>query len=258
MFGQLIDILVKRDSDRKEIIYLFLKVLFTGALTAYFYEAIRGPFDIISITNFGDIVNYFIKGDAIITFGLFYITWTVSYEITSIMASILAFWLSSKLYEVIQSLVHNPNQLTFEIERSQSFKKWAKRYVYLFNIIDIIEIENNEVKAGRQFYKFYDYLIDIDEDKKAVDKGDFIDTMVLCLQFVVLYNLLDLDFLTVNIWVLILAILIVTILLFFSFMAYVLATMVDIKHGRLLKLMNKIEPDYYTEDEKKETSKKEE
>jgi|GEM_PF-6167856 len=171
MFGQLIDILVKRDSDRKEIIYLFLKVLFTGALTAYFYESIRGPFRIISITNFSDIINYFIKGDAIITFGLFYLTWIVSFEVTFISASILASWLSSKLYEMIQALVNNPSQLTFEIERRKSLKKWAQSFLYFFNVIDIIEIENNEVKAGRQFYKFYDYLIDIDKNKKAVDKA---------------------------------------------------------------------------------------
>ena len=97
MFGQLIDILVKRDSDRKEIIYLLLKVLFTGALTAYFYEKLRGPFEVISIINFSDVVDYFIKGEAIITFGIFYLMWTVSYEIISILTSILAFWLSSKL-----------------------------------------------------------------------------------------------------------------------------------------------------------------
>jgi|GEM_PF-4625795 len=80
--------------------------------------------------------------------------------------------------------------------------------------------------------------------------------MVLCFQFIVLYNLLGLGFLTINIGVLILAIVIMTFLLFFSFMAYVLATMVDIKHGRLLKLMSKIDPDYYTENEEKETKEK--
>lgn len=249
MFGQLIDILVKRDSDRKEIIYLFLKILFTSALTAYFYEKLRGPFEIISIANIGDIVNYFIKGEAIITFGIFYLTWTVSYEIVSLLTSVLASWLSSKLYEGIQYLVNNPDFLSLEIEKNTSVRKWFQWYVYVFNVIDIIEIENNEVKAGRQFYKFYDYLIDIDEGRKNVDKGDFIDTLVLCLQFIILYNVLDLNFLTINIWVLILSILIIFVLLCYSFLAYVLAIMVDVKHGRLLKLMNKIEPDYYTDNE---------
>jgi hypothetical protein len=244
MFGQIIDLLVKHDDERRRISFLFLKLLFTGTIAAYLYCDIFGTYFIISITNFKALADFLIHGKAFICFALFYIIWSITYGLISFVMIYFAIWLSSKLYHFLQLLINNPDKIKVEISDHKQLQKLARFYVHIFNIVDIIEIEKETVMPGKSFYKFYDYLIDIENGKKSVSSREFTDTIALTLQFVIIYNILGLDFLSSSVWLLLAAILISTYLTFASIAATTLSMLVDIKHGRLMNLMEKIEPNY--------------
>lgn len=244
MFGQIIDLLVKQDDERRRISFLFLKLLFTVTITAKLYNCIYGTYDIISITDFKSLIDFFIHGTAIVSFALFYFVWSISFGLTSFILSFSGIWLSTLIYEILNKVINDPQQLVTEISKNKTLQKLAKIYVWLFNTVDIVEIENNSVKPGTNFYKFYDYLLDIENEKKAVSSKEFSDTITLIMQFIVIYNLLDFHFLSYSWWLAVLTIVILCLLTFGSLVAHVLATMVDIKHSRLLNLMEKLEPNY--------------
>lgn len=242
IFGQIIELLVKQDDERRRISFLFLKILFTVTITAKLYSCIYGTYDNISITDFKSLVDFFIHGTAIVCFALFYFVWFISFRPTSFIFSFIGMWLSTKIYEILNKIINDNDlqQHVTEISKNKTLQKLAKIYVW----IDIIEIENNSVKPGTNFHKLYDYLSDIKNGKKTVNSEEFSDTITLIIQFIVIYNLLDFHFLSYSWWLVILTIIILCLLTVGSLVAHVLATMVDIKHSRLLNLMEKLKPDY--------------
>lgn len=244
MFGQIIDLLVKQDDERRRISFLFLKLLFTGTIAAYLYNDIFGKYYILSITDFKALTDFFIHGKAFICFSLFYLIWSVTYNLTSFVIIYFAMWLSSKLYDLLQLLISNPDKIAVEISRDKKLQKLARFYVQIFNIVDILEIENDTAKPGKSFYKFYDYLLDIESGKKTVSSNEFTDTVALIMQFAIIYNILGLNFLSASAWLWVATILIVTFMTVSSIIATTLSMLVDIKHSRLMNLMEKLEPNY--------------
>jgi len=243
MFGQIIDLLVKQDDERRRISFLFLKLLFCGTIAAKIYSDIFGAYDVISFTDLKALADFFIHGTAFICFALFYLVWTVSYGLTSFILTYFAMWLAAKLYDLLFLLINNPDKITDEITKNKPLRKLAGFFVQFFNIVDILEIENN-AKPGRSFYKFYDYLLDVEEGRKIVGSKEFTDTIALLVQFVIVYNVLGLHFLSASIWYWVVAITIAFVLTLSSLVALTLAMLIDIKHSRLLNLMEKLEPDY--------------
>jgi len=245
MFGQIIDLLVKQDEERRRISLLLLKIAFTIALATKVYLCLFGQFSVLSITDFQGIVNYFLTGKAIICFALFYLVWTVSYDFTSTILSFIGLWLTSKAYKFLSLLLKiTPDEFKAEIAKSPRLKKYLGLATSLLNSTDIIEYENNIITPGTNFYKFYDYLLDIEDGKKTVSTGQFSSTIALIIQFIVIYNWFGLDFLSHSNWLLLLAIVILFLLFISNFFAYNFATLIDIKHSRLLNFLEEIEPSY--------------
>lgn len=254
MFGQIIDLLVKQDDERRRISFLLLKLLFCSTITANIYSSIFGTYDIISIMDFKALADFLIHGTAFVCFTLFYLVWTVSYDLTSFLLTYLTMWLAAKFYDFLFIVINNHEKIDAEIMKHKSLQKMARFYVQFFNIVDIIEIENNVAKPGRTFYKFYDYLLDVEDEKKVVSSREFTDTIALIIQFVIVYNILGLHFLSASIWLWIVAVIIAFLLIFFSLVAATLVMLVDIKHSRLLNLMDKLEPDYKQDGKQEQTT----
>jgi hypothetical protein len=244
MFGQIIDLLLKQDDERRRISFLLVKLLFCATITANIYFRIFGCYDIISISDFKSLADFFIHGTAFVCFALFYLVWTVSYDLTSFLLTYLTLWLAAKLYNFLFLLINNSGKISAEILKDTALQKMTRFYIQFFNIVDIIEIEDNVAKPGRSFYKFYDYLLDVEDEKKEVSSREFTDTIALIIQFIIVYNILGLHFLSASIWLWIVAVTIAFLLSFFSLVAATLAMLVDIKLSRLLKLMDKLEPEY--------------
>lgn len=244
MFGQIVDLLVKQDDERRRIVFLFLKLMFTLTIGVKLFSSTYGVYDIVSIINFKSLVDFFIQGSPIICFALFYFVWSISFGLFPAILSFTGIWLANILYKIFNKTINDSEQFISEISKNKLLQKLVKISIGLFNTVDIIEIENNTVKPGTQFYKFYDYLLDIEDGKKTVNVREFSDTLSLILQFIVIYYLLDFKTLSLP-WLLYLsAVIILCVLVVTSFFTYALATLVDIKHSRLLDLMEKLEPNY--------------
>lgn len=249
MFGQIIDLLVKQDDERRRIFFLFLKLMFTVTISAKLFFSIYGSYSIISITDFKSIANFLIHGTAIICFALFYFVWSLSYGMVSFLMAILGMSLSNLFYKILNTIITNPQELVTGISNDKSLQKLVRFYFWIFNTVDIVEIENNTVKPGANFYKFYDYLLDIESEEKVISSKEFSDTIALIAQFIVIYNLLGFHFITSHWWFLLATFTIIVFLIFTSVTAFALATLVDLKHGRLLTLMEKLDPKYNKPDE---------
>lgn len=240
MFGQIIDLLVKQDEEKRRIIFIFLKLFFCGTITSKIYSDIFGTYDIILITDFKALFDFSIHGNAFICFILFYIVWSVSYELTYIILTYFAIWIAGKLYDLLSILVNNIDETAGEISKHYIFQK----LVNFYNMLDILEVENNVTKPGRNFYKFYDYLLDVENEKIIVSIQEFTDTIAILVQFIFIYNILGLDFLSSSYLLWFSAIFITLSLIVTSLIALTLSVLVDNKHSRLLKLMEKLQPDY--------------
>lgn len=245
MFGQIIDLLSKKESDRQKIFFITLKIVFSATLSTKIYIDFFGTYTIIPITDFQGITNFFLSGNVIICFALFYFVWALSYGLTSFLLSIIAIWLNSKLYFLITQLFKiTPEEFKNEIDKSWFFKAYVKFIASILNSTDIIEYENNTIKPGTHYYKFYDYLLKVENGKKAVESYQFSTTIALLIQFLVFYNCFGLTFLSNSKWFFAISVILIILLFIFSFCGYAIATFVEIKHSRILDYMERLTPEY--------------
>jgi len=243
MFGQIIDLLVKQDDERRKILFLVLKVIFSATLATKIYSLLVGPFSIISITDFEGVVKFFLNGRAVVSIAIFIFVWTSFYGLISALFSLPTIWLTSKLYFLVSQLLKiTRDEFNSEYQRSKWFRRYVKVMTALLNSTDIIEYEDNVIRPGRSYYKFYDYLVDLKAGKKNIDVDQFLGVIALVIQFIVIYNWLDLKFLSYSNWFFYSSIILMTFLILFSFFAYVIATLVDIKHSRILNFLEQITP----------------
>ncbi len=194
MFEKILDLLIKQDDERRKASFLFLKILFTGTIVANFYSCLFGNYTIIAITDSKALIDFFLHGTAFVCFSLFYFIWVISYESTSIVLSLIGVWMSNRAYDVINKIINNPDSFFLEVSKKPILLKIIRFSVTIYNSIDIIEIEGQKVTPGTNFYKFHDYLLDVEEGKKTVSRIDFSNTIALMIQFFIIYNLFDFHF----------------------------------------------------------------
>jgi hypothetical protein len=240
MFGQIIDLLVKKESERRSVIYFLLKIFFTSTLTAKLFESIFGAYRLIPLTDFTAIIDFFIHGNIIVCVALFYLVWFFSFRMISFFLSLIVLWPAASLYNVLYRIVNNPQTFFAPVISDKTLTKFAHFYIKLLNIIGIIDTEAKELNPGIQFYKFYDYLGDVEDDKQEVDSSEHADRISLILQFIFIYQLFNFQFLSAHGWLLLFSMLAIFAMLLSSFIAYVLATMIETKHTNLLNLMDQI------------------
>lgn len=245
MLGQLVDLLVKQDDERKRLTFFFLKLLFTGTIAAKIYISFYGKFEILSFSDYKSIIHFFLNGRFIICFGIFYFVWLLSYNALLIILSWLTLWMTAKLHEALGLFVRTGRfEIQQELFKGEKSHKGVRLLGFLYNSTDIIEFENYGIKPGKNYFKFYDYLLDIESGKKEVDSGQFQSTMALIMQFILIYNWFHLKFLSINYWFLFFSFLLMILLFTSSYIAYVLGVFVDIKHQRILNFMRHLTPDY--------------
>ena len=244
MFGQIIDFLIKQDEERRKIFILILKVVFTITIAAKIYLYLYGPFSILPINDFQGIVNYFFSGKAIICFVIFYLVWVISFDIISIILSSISLWLIHKICKLLDQILKTEPEVFKElIGNSTSLNKHLKKLRYIIKfliLIDVIEKENNRIKPGTDFNKLYDYLLDIGTGKKTISSTQFSSIISLIIQFIVIYNWFDFDFLSHSVWFFASLIIIIFFLFILNFAVYIFAKLINLKHKKLLKLLDKI------------------
>ena len=184
MFGQIIDLLIKQDDDRRKILQLLLKIVFTATIAAKVYVSFYGNYSIISLSNFQEITLFFLNGMVIKCLAIFTIVWVLSYNIPTFLITIPTLWLSDKIYSGLKFLLNvNKEVVLDEQMKNNTGGKLLRYFIRFYNSTDIIEYENNDVKPGRLYYKFLDYLEDLESGKKRIETNGFSNPIFLLFQF---------------------------------------------------------------------------
>ena len=242
MYNPIIDIITKDKDNRRILIFFLIKVYLTFLISIESYRLIYGQFYIISLTDYHEIIDYFINGTALKSLMIFSLTWAVFYFIPSTFLNLLSLKISTYFYKAIEHFVNKPQELEDEIVSNERFGKYVKKIYLTLNAIDVVEISNNEARVGRNFYKFYDYLIDLEKENDSVDKNELSSYFSMVIQFVFLNFWFNLNLIDYNIWTWITSVIVLFFLVLFLLTAHALLTLVELKHTRILNLMEKIDP----------------
>lgn len=244
MFGQILDLLTKHDTEKVRVSFLFLKLIFSSTIAAKIYSDLFGNYYIIPVTDTIAIADFLIHGRFIICFSILMTIWVLSYKLTSFVFVSISMWLSSTVFKFLNKAITTPDKLIKEIKNDEILRKLAGILVSLFNAIDIIEINNKSVVPGNNFYKFYDYLLEIEDGNRSLDSEQFTDSIALSLQFIFIYYQLNLSYLAFSPVTKTLTIIIIISIIIIASIATAISTLVEIRHSGLLSLMEKIDPDY--------------
>ena len=249
MFGQIIDLLVKKDDERQKLILWLLKIIFSSVLASKVYYNLIGDYSILSLTDFQGIVRYFFSGRVIICIAIFYLVWTSCYDFSFWVLTIIAVWLSNKIYNYLSLVINiNPETFSAEIEKQPKLKRLVILFIKFLNSFDVLEIESNTINTGTNYYKFYDYLLDLEDGKTIVSTFEYSSKITLTIQFIIIYNWFGMHFLSYHWWLFALAVFIIVLFLILNFLVFTVSNLIDLKHSRLLNFMEKIEPQKTTKE----------
>lgn len=246
MLNSLFDIITKKEDDRNKIIFWILKILFSIVLTGIIINSIE-EVTLSKTLNLENIQSFFFKGEVIIVFGIFYLVWIISYTAIDFIISSIGFFISNWIFKIFNTFITSELLIEEDSPVDKKRIKFFRFFKWLFIKIDLIEVESTQIKPGDQFYNLNNVLIEIKENKEPVDKKEFTDTISLVLQFLVIYFSLDLKFIDSSWWLKILSWLIILHLFFQSFMVYILISAIEVKHLKILKIIDDIKSKYMVE-----------
>ena len=244
MFDQVIDFLFKKDDVRQWIFFLLLKLLFTLTLSVKIYGALFGSFAILNVMDYKGIIDFFINGRAVICFAIFFFTWLLSYNLIGFVLNLLVLLPVSGFNKFLGLLFENDAKLILrELYGDLSFRKQIEPVLNWFTKFEIIELRNESIRPGDNFYEFFDFLLLLEERKFKITFYQFTSSISLIIQFIIIYNWSSSD-LHVNWFVTILVSVILLVILILVFTIYLILYIVDSKHSRIIDVMAQIDPDY--------------
>lgn len=141
--------------QKRYIIYLqaFFNIVLVGSLTSYLYINFYGGYTIYSITDYKEIINFFLSGEFIKVGAIFF----VSFLTTSIFSGIL--------FEILNQITRN--KIKSAILEAKGFKELEEFEAELQN-----ELEHKYIKKPpRMLYVIYPYL------KEIAESDEFFETM---------------------------------------------------------------------------------
>lgn len=244
MVTLILDLLTKRESEKIKIIYLFIRVFFTIIISTYLYKKTIGDYDIITISDYKALIEYVLNGQAFISLFFYILVWFISYELLMFLISIIIINITDKFYNIIYKIVSNIEDIEEEMKNNKSLQGLAKLYINIFDLIDVIEIKNEEINPGSTFYKFYDYLLEVEDNKKMMNNNNYKINIVLIIQFVFIYQAFNMDFLSKSILIEITTYCLIFLIFITSIIISALAELINVKHSRLIDIMEKIDPIY--------------
>src|SRR6185437_5883749 len=238
MFEQIINVLSKKENEKEEMLILVLKIIFTATISAKLYTVFFGAYYIISITNYQEIVNFFIDGRAIICFVIFSFIWFLSYHLPAFflfpkaasynlkLNLFLAGIAQVKSYELITLLQKDKKDIP---ENEYKFVKFTKWILDNLNMADVIELEYEKkvIKPGTNYFQFYDYLIKVEKGEASPNPNQFLIYGAFIFQFIVVYFCYGLTFLTSTWWLYIIDIIIIAVLIISLLIVFQLFTFIE-------------------------------
>lgn len=248
MFGQILDILLKKNEDKLRIMFIFLKIILTATIVSKIYTVKYGDFSLIPITEYAKYVDFILKGNAIIIIVLFFLIWVLFYYLPTFLLTPIVFKLTPKIFSVIEKIINvNPKSLKTELDSNDKVPKPVRKIINILNTTDVLEVESTTIKPGKNFYKFYDFIFELNKGTRSIDTEQFNTIIGILFQIVVVYFWFNMNFLSIYFSVKILAIITFVFLFIFSIFGFIFATLIDMKQKRILDFLEKISPNYKKE-----------
>jgi hypothetical protein len=239
MFSQVIDLLVRKRKQRTRILLLALRVLFSIVLTCKLATGIGYDVGSWVWASPEEALKRVFDGSYVLAFALFFIVWKLSFGLVHSVLTWYGIFVAERLYRLLARAIRREPGLVGKVW----YEPVLSVIIWMFNLVDVVVIEPSGVRPGTQFYRFYDYLKDVDKGKRETDVYQASLTISLTIQFLLIYSAANIE--VVLPWYLKLAAFAILADLFLAnLMSFALDMLISLKHGRLLDLLAPIDPNY--------------
>ncbi len=248
MFSQVIDLLVRKRKQQTRILLLALRVLFSIVLTCKLATGLG--YDVGSwIWASPEVaLKRVFDGSYVLAFALFLVVWKLSFGLVHYLLTWYGIFVAGKLYRLLERAIRKEPGLVSKVW----YEPVLAIIVRLFNMVDVVVIEQSGVRPGTQFYRFYDYLKAVDKGKRETGEYQASLTISLTIQFLIIYSGTSIE--VVLPWYMKLAVFAVLLDLFLAnLISFALDMLISLKHGRLLDLLGSVDPEYDPKQLKKST-----
>jgi hypothetical protein len=237
----LISTLLKQSNNRKDTIYLIIKILFTLTLTFKIFQKIDSNFLTLQSTDFYEVIYFLLDGYLVAFLSAFIILWLLCYEIIPFLFFLITIPIINFIFNVFREIQKiSKEEFETEIENNKIIKTLSDG----LNFTDIIEIEENKLKPGTNYFQFYDYMLKIRNNKIKIDNEKYIINISFIIQLCVIYYWSNLVSFSFSSWYLIIALVVLIAVILLSYIEYVFSTFLAIKFGRILNFMKRLTPKY--------------
>jgi hypothetical protein len=166
---------------------VFLNHLFVVSISSFLFETIYFKYDILDISDYKSIYNFFVKGDFVVPFALFFITWLITFLISTGLFNIINTIITKRLNDKYLNKKFISDEQIKKIEWSAEVARGVKLseeigdkwYIVVYNRIK--ESINPEQKR-KIYYKFQKMQRSSSDDFIMIFRGFISLIIFFCIQ----------------------------------------------------------------------------
>lgn len=239
MLSQVIDILVRKRKQRTHILLLALRIFFSMVLSCKLATGLGYDVESWVWASPEQALERVFDGSYVLAFALFLIVWRLSFGLVHYVLTWFGIFVAERLYRLLAKAVRKEPSLLGKVW----YQPVLEIITWIFNLVDVVVIEPSGVRPGAQFYRFYDYLKEVDKGKRETNEYQASLSISLTIQFLIIYNTANIA--VVLPWYLKLAAFAILVDLFLAnLISFALDMLISLKHARLLDLLSPIDSDY--------------
>ena len=168
------------DSKRRIKFFYSLRILLTVILSAKLYETFIGDYKLIPISNYEELINYFIKGNVFLCLTIYGAVWFIGYEILEIFL----YFINNKFSN------RRINSLKKKLETIPSYEDAFAPFVHkIFMNSGIAQSgeERNKLRPGKDFKIYRALLENVKINPGLLPKETIIKVEAFSLQLGIFY-----------------------------------------------------------------------
>jgi hypothetical protein len=245
--GDYLQLALKTENERKKMIYFLLAVVLSIVISCKVYARYIGAFEIVPLTEYKRIVlDFFLTGRFVVCVLIMITTFKLFYSLTEF---IIYKWLakqSDKLYYFFKNKFKG--EIIDKIPTSQTLRWLAEKLIKNFKQLSVIEVEENKIKPGLNFYRLLVYFRKLNDpnDNEGIDPALAYFPIPITLQIVLLFDSVVVDHFVFSTWLIVLFNVISTAVLIIQFIIYFLNVFIDLKHDKILNFLEQLNKDSET------------
>jgi hypothetical protein len=233
----------KEGSKSKKGIYLLISLLLSTVLTSKIYGRFLGAYEIIGYNEYDKIViDFLLSGRFVICLIMLFSVHLLFHFLFDIL---LTTWLVKKtdeLYEYLR-LEFTKDSVINAFKTSKPLQGIGNLVIALYKSLNIIDIENNQLKPGLNFYAVLDYFKKINDkdSKEHIMPSLAFLPLVITIQGLIILDTITIDHVSINCCTIIVLNLVIILVIFFLGIIYFMNLFVDLKKDKILKFLEELE-----------------